>query len=213
MLTSETSLLVDLPSVPQDVDQRSVFERNWAEHQLVFGLVAGLRDVVEETGLVLADCLARGGKILLCGNGGSAADCQHIAAELTGRFLNDRAPLAALALTTDTSALTCIANDYQFAEVFARQVKALGRPGDCLVGISTSGNSKNVVMAASAAIDLGISTIALTGQGGVLSHLCDHAVAVPSGVTARVQEAHIFIGHTWCGLIEQSLASRGLLIQ
>lgn len=214
MLTSESRPpLVSLTPAPQGVDHRSLFERNWAEHQLVFGLVAGLRDVVEETGLVLADCLAKGGKILLCGNGGSAADCQHIAAELTGRFLNDRAPLAALALTTDTSAMTCIANDYQFGEVFARQVRALGRQGDCLVCISTSGNSRNVVMAASAAIDLGIGTIALTGQGGVLAHLCDHAVAVPSGVTARVQEAHIFIGHTWCGLIEQSLSERGLLTQ
>ena len=213
MLTSESSLLVDLTPAPQDLDRRSLFERNWAEHQLVFGLVAGLRDAVEAAGLALADCLASGGKILLCGNGGSAADCQHIAAELTGRFLNDRAPLAALALTTDTSALTCIANDYDFAEVFARQVKALGRSGDCLVCISTSGNSRNVVMAASAAIDRGIGTVALTGQGGVLSHLCDHAVVVPSTVTARIQEAHIFIGHTWCGLIEQNLGSRGVLTQ
>jgi D-sedoheptulose 7-phosphate isomerase len=212
MLTSESNLVTQTTPL-QEVDRRSLFEQNWAEHQLVFGLVAGLRDAVEETALVMADCLAQGGKIMLCGNGGSAADCQHIAAELTGRFLNDRAPLAALALTTDTSALTCIANDYDFAAVYARQVKALGRRGDCLVAISTSGNSRNVVMAASAAIDLGISTIALTGQGGVLSHLCDHTVAVPSGVTARIQEAHIFIGHTWCGLIEQCLLNRGLLTQ
>ncbi|RZI84494.1 MAG: SIS domain-containing protein [Rubrivivax sp.] len=190
------------------VEQRSVFERNWSEHKQVFDLMVRLRPVVEKTGDVLAQCLARGGKIMLCGNGGSAADCQHIAAELTGRFLQDRAPLAALALTTDTSALTCIANDYEFKDVFARQVKALGRPGDCLIGISTSGNSENVAAAASAAMELGITTIALTGGGGALAHLCDHAVAVPSTVTARIQECHVFIGHTWCGLIEQRLLGR-----
>jgi len=211
MLSSESRLLVDPWPMRQDLDQRSLFERNWAEHQLVFGLLARLRDVVEETAGVLADCLAGGHKIMLCGNGGSAADCQHIAAELTGRFIGDRAPLAALALTTDTSALTCIANDYQFADVFARQVQGLGQAGDCLVCISTSGNSKNIVNAANAAIGMGIRAIALTGQGGILAHLCDHAVAVPSGVTARIQEAHIFIGHTWCGLIEQNLADRGVL--
>jgi D-sedoheptulose 7-phosphate isomerase len=150
--------------------------------------------------------LRAGGKILLCGNGGSASDSQHIAAELVGRFVADRTPLPAIALSTDTSALTAIANDYGYREVFARQVQALGRAGDCLIGISTSGNSDNVLAAVRTAKALGIRTIGLTGRGGgALAQECEIALVVPSDVTARIQEAHIFIGHILCEQIETDL--------
>ncbi|ULR91576.1 SIS domain-containing protein [Comamonas sp. B21-038] len=156
--------------------------------------------------------LSSGGKLMLCGNGGSAADSQHIAAELTGRFVQDRRPLAAIALTTDSSALTCIGNDYDFSEVFSRQVIGLGRPGDCLLAISTSGTSANVVKAVEAAQRLQISTVALSGRdGGRLRSLCDAAIVVPSATTARIQEAHIFVGHALCALIEEGLYKNGQL--
>ena len=139
-------------------------------------------------------------------HGGSAADSQHLASELTGRFIKDRRPLAAMALSTDSSALTCIGNDYAFDEVFARQVAALGRSGDVLVAISTSGNSRNVVRAVEEARSAGMQVIGLLGrEGGVLKAMCDVPIVVPSQVTARIQEAHILIGHTLCGLIEESL--------
>ena len=143
---------------------------------------------------------------MLCGNGGSAADSQHFAAELTGRFVKDRRPLAALALSTDTSALTCIANDYSFDDVFSRQVMGLGRSGDCLLAISTSGNSRNVLRAAEVARATGIGVIGLLGRdGGALRPLCDVAIVVPSATTARIQEAHAFIGHSLCALVEEGL--------
>jgi len=143
---------------------------------------------------------------MLCGNGGSAADSQHLAAEFTGRFILDRKPLAALALSTDSSALTCIGNDYSFEEVFSRQVFGLGQNGDCLIGISTSGNSKNVIRAVQSANELGMHTIGLLGRdGGELASLCEISIIVPSKVTARIQEAHILIGHTICGAVEQTL--------
>jgi D-sedoheptulose 7-phosphate isomerase len=183
-----------------------LFERNLQEHRQLFDELSALREAVDASAATLTACLRGGGKILLCGNGGSAADCQHIAAELTGRFHTERTPLAALALTTDSSALTCIGNDYGYEEVFARQLRALGRPGDCLVAISTSGRSENVLRAVEVATELDLKTIALTGgDGGPLALGCEHALVMPSSVTARIQEAHIFIGHTWCGLIEEGL--------
>ena len=143
---------------------------------------------------------------MLCGNGGSAADSQHLAAEFTGRFSKDRPPIAAVALSTDTSALTCIGNDYSFNDIFARQVLALGKAGDCLIAISTSGNSGNVLAAVAAAKSLGISTIGLLGRdGGKLKAQCDVSIVVPSQVTARIQEAHILIGHSLCGAVELKL--------
>jgi D-sedoheptulose 7-phosphate isomerase len=155
---------------------------------------------------IVTESLRQGGKLMICGNGGSAADSQHIAAEFTGRFIEDRKPMAALALNTDTSALTCIGNDYSFADVFARQVAALGRVGDCLMGISTSGNSENVLRAVEVARVASITTIGLLGRdGGKLAKFCDHAVIVPDSITARIQEAHILIGHTICGAVEQQL--------
>ena len=146
--------------------------------------------------------LRAGGKIMLCGNGGSAADAQHLAAELVGRYLKDRAPLAALALTVDTSALTAIANDYAFEEVFARQVTGLGRPGDLLLALSTSGESANVLAAVAAAKAKGIATIALTGAGGGrLAPLADLAIRVPAARSNAVQELHIAVGHILCGIV------------
>jgi D-sedoheptulose 7-phosphate isomerase len=176
------------------------------EHLQLFDRLGTLAPAVEQAARLIISSLSAGHKLLLCGNGGSAADSQHIAAELTGRFSADRRPLAAIALSTDTSALTSIANDYGFEEVFSRQVAALGAAGDCLLAISTSGNSRNVIRAAEIARSGGIHTIALLGRdGGKLRALCDLAVIVPSETTARIQEAHIFIGHVLCAMIETGL--------
>lgn len=176
------------------------------EHLDVFGRLPALSAVIQQAAGLMAASLSQGGKLMFCGNGGSAADSQHLAAELTGRFVKDRRPLAALALSTDTSALTCIGNDYSFDEVFSRQVTGLGRKGDCLLGISTSGHSRNVLRAAEAARAAGIHVIGLLGRdGGALRGLCDVAIVVPSATTARIQEAHIFIGHSLCALLEEAL--------
>lgn len=151
----------------------------------------------------MAERLKRGCRILVCGNGGSAADAQHFAAELSGRYVKERRALAGIALTTDTSALTAIGNDYGFDQVFSRQVEALGRPGDVLVGISTSGNSPNVLRAVEVAKELGLHTIGLLGRdGGKLKQCCDDALVVPSTVTARIQELHLMIYHFWCEAID-----------
>lgn len=154
----------------------------------------------------LAACLVAGRKILLFGNGGSAADAQHIAAEFINRFAIERAPLAALALTTDTSVLTSIGNDYSFDDVFAKQVLALGVADDVAIGISTSGNSPNVVKALAAARDKGLFTMAWTGRGGgKMAPLADMLFAVESTVTARIQESQSLLGHLLCGLTERIL--------
>jgi len=165
-----------------------------------------LADPINVIGQRLAQTLAKGGTLFWCGNGGSAADSQHLAAELVGRFKKDRRALRSIALTTDTSVLTCVANDYSFDDIFARQVEALGRPGDVLIGISTSGNSENVLRAFKAAKEMSMMTIALLGKGGgPAKELADHALVIPSDSTARIQEAHILIGHILCDLIEQEL--------
>jgi D-sedoheptulose 7-phosphate isomerase len=188
----------------------SLYLQNLAEHRALFDRLDGLDDVVGAAASAIAGALQAGGKVMFCGNGGSAADSQHLAAEFTGRFIKDRAPIAAIALSTDTSALTCIGNDYSFEHVFLRQVQALGRPGDCLVGISTSGNSGNVVLAVEAARNNGITTVGLLGRdGGQMAGLVDHAIIVPHRETARIQEAHIMIGHTLCGSVEQQLGLVG----
>ncbi len=171
-----------------------------------FEALTQLEDVVQRaTGFVTA-ALRDGNKIMFCGNGGSAADAQHLAAELVGRYVMDRAPLPALALTVDTSALTAIANDYSFDDVFARQLRGLGQADDVLVGISTSGNSRNVLRAIEAAREKGIRTIGLTGQsGGLMRQLCDVCICVPSDRTSHIQEMHIAIGHVICGEVERIL--------
>jgi len=156
----------------------------------------------------MADSLRRGGKLLFFGNGGSAADAQHLAAEFVNRFLRHRGALAAVALTTDTSALTSISNDLGFDQIFARQVEALGRPGDVAVAISTSGSSPNVLRAVEAAARLGCLTVALTGgTGGALAATADEAFIVPSSETPRIQETHITLGHALCMLVEDLLAA------
>lgn len=155
----------------------------------------------------LVVCLDAGHKLLLCGNGGSAADAQHIAAEFTGRFLAERKPLPAIALTTDTSALTAIGNDYGFDTVFERQVRALARPGDLLLAISTSGDSKNVLAAMKAMRKLGGESIALTGRdGGQMKALADINLIVPSDETPRIQEMHAIIGHMLCAAVDHHFA-------
>lgn len=192
-----------------DVSSANVFDAALAEHLEVFGALRALEPAIGRTARRLADALRAGGKVMFCGNGGSAADCQHIASELTGRFVDDRRPLGGLALTTDTSALTSIGNDYAFDAIFERQVRALGRAGDVLVGVSTSGQSRNVLRAVQAARGLGVTTVGLLGRdGGALRDACDDAVIVASRTTARIQEAHIFVGHVWCSLVEQQLGLR-----
>jgi D-sedoheptulose 7-phosphate isomerase len=167
-------------------------------------------EAIEAAGLVLAEAAYRNGLIMLCGNGGSAADSQHIAAELVVRLNKDvnRRAIKALALTTDSSILTAGGNDYGFDRVFSRQVEAFGSPDDVLIAISTSGTSNNVVLAVEEARSRGVHTIGLLGgTGGTLAALCDASVIVPSSVTARIQECHILIGHVWCEMIEARVTS------
>ncbi|KQW43264.1 MULTISPECIES: D-sedoheptulose 7-phosphate isomerase [unclassified Roseateles] len=195
-----------LPSVIVPA-RRNIFASGLASHRALFERIHALQDDVERAAELMTQTLRRGRKLLLMGNGGSAADCQHLAAEFTGRFQHERRPLAALALTTDTSALTCIGNDYGFEHVFARQLQGLAQPGDCVIGISTSGRSPNVLRALDKARELGLTTIGLSGRdGGEMRALCDLCLVVPHADTARIQEAHIFIGHSWCALVEQALA-------
>lgn len=175
------------------------------DHQATVENLRASSERIEKGAAFLIACLKQGGKILLCGNGGSAADCQHIAAEFVVRYEQKRHALAAIALTTDTSILTAHANDFDFDTVFARQIEALATEKDCLIAISTSGNSKNVLQAVTAAKTKGMLVIALTGgTGGQLSQHASLSINVPSQITARIQEAHILIGHWWCGAVEQA---------
>lgn len=184
----------------------SVFEENLHEQISLLRRISSLDGEVSKAVALITQAMSCGRKLILCGNGGSAADCQHLAAEFTGKFTLDRKPLPALALTTDTSALTCIANDYDFNNVFARQILALGAAGDILLAISTSGNSENVLKAIEIANDMNITTIGLSGNdGGRMAYVTDVNIIVPSHTTARIQEAHILIGHTICGNVEQNL--------
>ena len=162
--------------------------------------------VVRQIAEVISGALAAGGKVLLCGNGGSAADCQHLAAEFVSRFRRERSPLPAVALTTDSSILTAIANDYSFREVFEKQVQALGLPGDVLIGISTSGASENVTRALLAAGKQEMATVGLTGKdGGEMAGVCRYLVRVRSSDTPRIQEVHIFLGHLICDMVERTV--------
>jgi len=164
-----------------------------------------MAEQVSAAGDLLIEALARGGTVFFVGNGGSAADCQHLAAELVGRFEKRVNRLPALALTTDTSILTALANDFRFDEVFSRQVQALVRPGDALVALSTSGNSASVLAAVRQARGQGALTLGLTGRdGGAMAGLCDCCLVVPSQRTCRIQECHITLGHILCELIEQA---------
>ncbi|MBM4206478.1 MAG: SIS domain-containing protein [Gammaproteobacteria bacterium] len=162
---------------------------------------------IEAAGKLLIETIRQGGKILLCGNGGSAADSQHLAAEFVVRYETKRQALAAIALTTDTSILTASANDFGYDSVFARQVEALGNANDCLIAISTSGNSSSVVAAAKTALSKGMIVIGMTGEvDSELSRTASLTIKVPSTVTARIQEAHIVIGHWWCNIVEETFS-------
>ena len=174
------------------------------------GVIDATREAIAEPFARLLEAAAssvrNGGKVVFFGNGGSAADAQHLATELGVRYIPDRDPIAAIALTTDTSSLTAIGNDFGFDELFARQVQALVNKGDVVIGLSTSGNSENVVRGLSKARDLGAFTSAMTGNGGGrLADQTDALIAVPSTDTARIQEMHILVGHSFCGALEQEL--------
>jgi D-sedoheptulose 7-phosphate isomerase len=164
--------------------------------------IKSIHDIVE----VIVSAFKNDKKLLLCGNGGSASDAQHIAAELSGRFYIDRAPLFAEALHVNSSYLTAVANDYSYDEVYARLVKAMGRKGDVLIGISTSGNSKNILKAIEEANTIGMTTIGFTGKsGGKLKELCNECICIPSIATPRIQESHILVGHIICELVEKKM--------
>jgi D-sedoheptulose 7-phosphate isomerase len=162
-------------------------------------------DLIERGADILASGIVSGHKIMIFGNGGSAADAQHIAAEFVNRFQIERPPLAALALTTDTSIITSIGNDYHFDEIFSKQIAALGRKNDIALGISTSGNSKNIIKALRAAKNIGMFTMGLTGRGGEIAECSDLVFAVESDTTARIQETHIILGHILCDLVDRIL--------
>lgn len=184
----------------------ALFESNLLQHRRALSSMPDLRAPACAAARLMLQALRRGGRLLFFGNGGSASDSQHLTAEFNGRLARERAPLAAMALNADTASLTAIANDYGYAEVFARQLQAQGRPGDCAVAVSTSGESENVVRALHTARRLGLSSVALLGRtGGRARGLVDVAVVVPHADSARIQEMHIFIGHTWCGQIERGL--------
>ena len=180
-----------------------IFFENLKSHKDAVQKLDVLADAMAQAGDLIRETLKSGGRVMFCGNGGSAADAQHLAAELTGRYLKTREPLPGMALHCDTSALTAIANDFSFDEIYSRQVKAHGKAGDLLIGISTSGNSQNVLNAMHTARELGIKTIALTGEmGGKMKALADVLLNVPSTFTPRIQEMHILIGHTLCEMAE-----------
>ena len=183
---------------------RDIIKSEFNAHIKVANSIHNLTDAVAISAQLCIDCLRNGGKILLFGNGGSAADAQHIAAELVGRYKTDRKGLSAIALTTDTSSLTSIGNDFGFIHVFDRQVEALANEGDVAIGISTSGKSENVIIALKKASELNCNTIGFSGQnGGERNKICDLNLVVPSKDTQRIQEMHIVIGHTICHLIDQ----------
>lgn len=177
----------------------NTFAQVVAEHQAVLHQLESQHQAIKQASETIITTLQSGGKLMLCGNGGSAADSQHIATEFVVRYQNTRRALPAIALTTDTSILTAHSNDFEFDTVFSRQIEALGNAGDCLIAISTSGNSGNILAAVAAAQQQDMSVIALTGgDGGKLAQVVDNPVIVPGNVTARIQEMHILIAHWWC---------------
>jgi D-sedoheptulose 7-phosphate isomerase len=188
------------------MDLTAFFANELDEHAAVLQATRGLAEPFAKLVGAAATAIRGGGKILLFGNGGSAADAQHLATELTVRYVKDRPPIAALALTTDSSALTAAGNDLGFDQVFARQLRALGKPGDLALGISTSGASRNVVMALEAAREMRIVAAAMTGaEASALRGLADPLLMVPSRTTARIQEMHITLGQMLCGALEREL--------
>lgn len=190
-----------------DFDLDSYWHSEQADHEAVTkNTFASLKDPFARIVDLCVASIQADGKIMFCGNGGSAADAQHLATELSVRFIKDRKPIAGLALTTDTSTLTAAANDYNFDAIFARQIDAIGKEGDVLIALSTSGNSGNVLTALKQARTQNIKTIGFSGRdGGKMKDLCDEILIVPSQSTARIQEMHITLGHMLCGSMEQRL--------
>jgi len=188
--------------VVQDLTQKSLTAHIAVIEKLLYGEIENIKRCAE----LIFQTFENGNKVLLCGNGGSAADAQHIAAEFVGRYETERKALAAIALTTDTSALTALANDYDVERIYSRQIEALARKDDMLIAISTSGNSANVISAVMKARQLGCKTLGLTGANGKkLASLCDESILVPAERTARIQESHILIAHIWCEIIDEKL--------
>ncbi len=184
---------------------KNIIQQRFEEHLEVTNAVmqSDIMAQIESVAVVIKAALANGNKVLFCGNGGSAADSQHLAAEFVGRFQKERKGLPAIALTVDTSILTAVGNDYGFDKVFVRQVEALGNKGDVLIGSSTSGNSPNVIEAVKLAKEKGIYCVGMTAAGGgKMAELCDECIAVPAKITARAQEMHILIGHILCELVD-----------
>ena len=191
------------------VNPSVVFQNAIADHLAVVQTLPGQLSTLERIAGEMTRAVCGGNKVLWCGNGGSAADSQHLAAELIGRFRRERRGLASIALTTDTSVLTAVGNDYGFDKVFERQVEGLCVKGDVLVGMSTSGNSRNVCAALEAARDLGAFTVAFTGDGGgMMAEIADATLRISSKDTARIQECHILCGHMLCDWVEQSICER-----
>ncbi|KPL09654.1 hypothetical protein AMJ85_06280 [candidate division BRC1 bacterium SM23_51] len=188
----------------------SILRQAFESHRSMFeALLESQAGAIERIGRRIVETLAGGGKILSFGNGGSAADAQHLVCELVGRFEGDRPGLAAIALSTNTSTLTAVGNDFGFNQVFARQIEALARPGDLCLGISTSGNSMNVVLALRCARAMGVATAGLAGgNGGRMRPCCDDIVIVPQQRTCRIQEAHLFCVHVWCAMVDAETTKR-----
>ena len=185
---------------------KELIKNHILEHRSILDSVMQLDESIEKVANLFISCLDKGGTIFWCGNGGSASDSQHLAGELVGRFVGERKPLKSIALTADSAVMTCIVNDYGYEHIFSRQLEALGSKGDVLVGITTSGNSKNVLKAFEVAKNKGVRTIGLLGKaGGVAKDLVDESIIISSNSTARVQEMHILIGHILCDLIEEGL--------
>lgn len=200
MLVNNTSKHI-LPGDPRVLVHQSIDDHVNAVQQLY-----QQQELIESLAMRMIETIASGGKVLWCGNGGSAADCQHFAAEFVGRFRRNRRGLASIALTTDSSVLTAVGNDYGFNEVFRRQVEALCASGDVVVGISSSGNSRNVCLALSEAKKIGAFTMGFTGlDGGEIATVCDTVLKIASKDTARIQEAHILVGHLLCDWVEHAI--------
>jgi D-sedoheptulose 7-phosphate isomerase len=199
------SFNVDNSPKSDTLTARQLLTASLQEHlHTIQALIVNCLPEIQRAGEMLCNTLSDSKKILICGNGGSAADAQHIAAELVGRYEKQRQSWPAIALTTDTSALTALSNDFGYEEVFSRQVAGLANAGDLLIAISTSGKSANVLRAAEKARELGCHVVGLAGENGEpLASLCDVLVAIPSTRTSRVQEAHITIGHLWCEMVDQ----------
>lgn len=185
---------------------KDLIKNHIAEHQAVLGELSNLIPQIEGVASTLVNALKNGQTIFWCGNGGSASDSQHLAGELVGRYNGDRKPLKSIALNADSAVMTCIVNDYGYEHIYSRQVEGLGLEGDVLVGITTSGNSENVLNAFNVANDKGMKTIGLLGKGGGrAASLAQQSITIPSDTTARIQEMHITIGHILCDLIEEGL--------